>query len=555
MRMYKKLFFAVAAGLASLVAPESAEACTDLIVGKKASTDGSVIISYAADSHTLYGELYHWAARKHPKGAMREIREWDTNKHLGYIPEAAETYNVVGNINEHQVAITESTWGGQKALAEPTGIMDYGSLIYVALQRSKTAREAIKVMTDLVRDYGYASSGESFTIADKNEVWVMEMIGKGKGKKGAVWVAIRIPDNAISAHANQARIHKIPFGDKENCMYEKDVVNLAREKGFFKGKDEDFDFQKAYNPYEFGSLRGCEARVWSFFREFNKDAEKYEAHVRGDLNADYMPLYVIPDRKVSVADVRNAMRNHYEGTSLDMTKDVGAGPYRSPYRWRPMTFEVEGQTYVNERAVATQQTGFVLVAQLRSWLPDAIGGVLWFAVDDANTAVFTPMYGSITAIPECYRVGNGDMMNFSWTSAFWIHNWVANMAYNRYEPMIGDIRPVQTGLEQRFDAEQKNIDAEALRLMKESPEKARAFLNTYCADVANGATARWKRLGEYLLVKYMDGNMKKEKDGKFMDNGNGLSEMPSFPGYSKEYYEAIAKTYGYNLKVVEPSKH
>lgn len=525
------------------------KACSDLIVGKGASTDGSVIISYSADSHTLYGELYHWPARQWAAGSMREVREWDTNKPLGFIPEVGYTYNVVGNMNEHQVAITESTWGGRKELHDPKGVMDYGSLIYVALQRSKSAREAIKVMTSLVRNYGYYSSGESFTIADKNEVWVMEMIGKGPDKKGAVWVAIRIPDNAISAHANQARIHKIPFGDKENCMYEPDVVKLAREKGYFKGKDKDFDFQQAYNPYTFSGLRACEARVWSFFREFNKESQKYESLVRGDVNAEPMPLYVIPDRKVSVADVRKAMRNHYEGTSLSMTEDVGAGPYRSPYRWRPMTFEVDGLEYINERAVATQQTGFVLVAQLRSWLPDPIGGVLWFGVDDANTAVMTPMYASITSVPECYRQGNGDMMTFSWTSAFWIHNWVANMAYNRYEPMIRDIRPVQQSLEERFDAKQKEVDAEALRLYREDPNKAIAYLNAYCSEVANGATARWRQLGEYLVVKYMDGNEKKEKDGRFLENGYGLSEMPNFPGYSKEYYEAIARTQGERLQV------
>ncbi len=556
--MYRKLFTTATVALASLAGAYEADACTDLIVGKGASTDGSVIISYSADSHTLYGELYHWRAAQWPLGTMREIREWDTHKHLGYIPEVAQTYNVVGNMNEHQVAITESTWGGRNELHDPNGIMDYGSLIYVALQRSKTAREAIKVMTDLVRDFGYYSSGESFTIADKNEVWVMEMIGKGPKKKGAVWVAIRIPDNAISAHANQARIHKIPFGDKENCMYEKDVVNLAREMGYFSGKDKDFDFQAAYNPYTFSGLRACEARVWSFFREFNKDMQRYEGHVRGDVTAEAMPLYVIPERKISVADVRKAMRNHYEGTSMDMAQktDAGAGVYRVPYRWRPMTFEVDGQEYINERAIATQQTGFVLVAQLRSWLPDPIGGVLWFGVDDANTAVFTPMYASITSIPEAYRQGNGDMMNFSWTSAFWIHNWVANMAYNRYEPMIADIRPVQERLESGFDAEQKAIDAEALRLYNESPAKAISFLNNYAADAANGATARWKRLGEYLIVKYIDGNVKKEKDGRFLDNGYGLSEMPDFPGYSKDYYEMVARTHGQNLQVTgEKEKH
>ncbi len=534
---------------------QTAEACSDLIVGKKASTDGSVIISYAADSHTLYGELYHWAAQDWAKGSMREIREWDTNKHLGFIPEVAHTYNVVGNMNEHQVAITESTWGGRKELHNPEGIMDYGSLIYVALQRSRSAREAIKVMTELVRDYGYYSSGESFTIADKNEVWVMEMIGKGAGKKGAVWVAKRIPDNAICGHANQARIHKIDFKDKENCLYSKDVIKLAREKGYFKGADKDFDFQKAYNPYNFMGLRACESRVWSFFREFNKDMDKYEDLVKGDVNAKPLPLYVIPDRKVSVADVRRAMRNHFEGTALCMTEDVGAGPYKSPYRWRPMTWEVEGEHYFNERAISTQQTGFVLVAQLRSWLPDAIGGVLWFGVDDADMAVFTPMYASITTIPETYRKGNGDMMHFSWTSAFWIHNWVANMVYNRYEPMIKDLRPVQKGLEAKYDKEQQEVDKLALELYRKSPELAVAYLTNYCSDIANGATERWKRLGEYLLVKYMDGNQKKEENGHFKDNGYGLSDMPNFPGYDKAYYKAIVKEEGERLKFKGSVEH
>ena len=471
---------------------------------------------------------------------MLEVHEWDTGKPLGFIPQAPITYNVVGNMNEHQVAITESTWGGRKELSDPKGIMDYGSLIYIALQRSQSAREAIRVMTGLVRDYGYYSSGESFTIADKNEVWVLEMIGKGPKKKGATWVAIRIPDDAISAHANQARIHKIPFGDKENCMYEKDVVNLAREYGWFKGKDKDFDFQKAYNPYDFSGLRACEARVWSFFREFDKGMDKYTKLVKGDVNEEPMPLYIIPDRKVTLADVRKGMRNHYEDTPLSMTQDPGAGAYRVPYRWRPMTFNVDGREYVNERAIATQQTGFVLIAQLRSWLPDAVGGILWFGVDDANTAVLTPMYASITSIPECYRRGNGSMTEFSWTSAFWIHNWVANMAYHKYEPMIADIRPVQQQLESSFDELVKTTDAKALELLKANPQQAISYLTEVCAKTANGTTERWKKLGEYLLVKYMDGNVKKEKDGKFEENGYGQIVMPSFPGYDKDYYERIA---------------
>ena len=538
MRKYA-ILGACALTLAALT-PERAAACSDLIVGKKASADGSVMVSYSADSHTLYGDLVHYPAKSWGKGLMLEVREWDTGKPLGFIPQAPITYNVVGNMNEHQVAITESTWGGRKELSDPKGIMDYGSLIYIALQRSQSAREAIRVMTGLVRDYGYYSSGESFTIADKNEVWVLEMISKGPKKKGATWVAIRIPDDAISAHANQARIHKIPFGDKENCMYEKDVVNLAREYGWFKGKDKDFDFQKAYNPYDFSGLRACEARVWSFFREFDKGMDKYTKLVKGDVNEEPMPLYIIPDRKVTLADVRKGMRNHYEDTPLSMTQDPGAGAYRVPYRWRPMTFNVDGREYVNERAIATQQTGFVLIAQLRSWLPDVVGGILWFGVDDANTAVLTPMYASITSIPECYRRGNGSMTEFSWTSAFWIHNWVANMAYHKYEPMIADIRPVQQQLENSFDELVKTTDAKALELLKANPQQAISYLTEVCAKTANGTTERWKKLGEYLLVKYMDGNVKKEKDGKFEENGYGQIVMPSFPGYDKDYYERIA---------------
>lgn len=323
-------------------------------------------------------------------------------------------------------------------------------------------------------------------------------------------------------------------------MWEKDVVNVAREYGWFKGKDKDFDFQKAYNPYDFSGLRACEARVWSFFREFDKGMDKYTKLVQGDVNEEPMPLYIIPDRKVTLADVRKGMRNHYEGTPLSMTNDPGAGAYKVPYRWRPMTFKVEGREYVNERAIATQQTGFVLIAQLRNWLPDAIGGILWFGVDDANTAVLTPMYASITQIPECYRRGNGSMTEFSWTSAFWIHNWVANMAYHKYEPMIADIRPVQQQLESNFDELVKQTDAHALELLKTQPQQLSSYLNEVCAKVANGTTERWKKLGEYLLVKYMDGNVKKEKEGKFEENGYGQIVMPSFPGYGQDYYERIA---------------
>ncbi|RHJ91780.1 dipeptidase [Parabacteroides bouchesdurhonensis] len=543
-----KKWILIAASAALFTSLES-EACTGLLVGKKASTDGSVMISYAADSHTLYGELYRWPAATWPKGSMLQVNEWDTGKPLGQIPQVEQTYSVVGNMNEHQVAITESTFGGRPELVDTTGIMDYGSLIYIALQRSKSAREAIKVMTDLVQEHGYYSSGESFSIADKNEAWIMEMIGKGVGNKGAVWVAIRIPDDCIAAHANQSRIQQIPFGDKENCLYSPDVVSFAREKGYFKGKDKDFSFAKTYCPYEFGALRGCEARVWSFFRKYDKSMDKYADFIKGDPSKEPMPLYIKPDRLLSVQDVQNAMRDHFEGTDLDMTKDAGAGPYKVPYRWRPMTFEVDGQEYTNERAIATQQTGFVIVPQMRNWLPDAVGGVLWFGVDDADMAVFTPIYCSVTESPECYRVGNGDMMNFSWTSAFWIHNWVANMAYGKYSYMIKDIRPVQQELENSYQEVLPAIDAAAAKLYEKNPAEAIRFLTWFSTSNADAATARWKKLGEYLLVKYMDGNVKREECGRFKQNGYGLSASPEFPGYDENYYRSIVKSAGERLKV------
>jgi dipeptidase len=530
---------------------EESIACTDLLVGRKASVDGSVIISYAADSHNLYGELYHWPSASWPKGAMLEVKEWDTGKPLGRIPQVEQTCSVVGNMNEYQVAITESTWGGHRELWDSTGIMDYGSLIYIALQRSATAREAIRVMTGLVAEHGYYSGGESFSIADKNEIWIMEMIGKGAGNKGAVWVAIRIPDDCISAHANQARIHRIPFEDKENCLYSADVVSLAREKGYYKGPDEDFSFAEAYNPYDFGGLRGCEARVWSFFRKYDPSMDNYVDFIKGDPSKEPMPLYIKPDRKLSVQDVQNCMRDHYEGIVLDMTQDAGAGPYKVPYRWRPMNFTVDGKTYVNERAIATQQTGFVIVPQMRNWLPDEIGGILWFGVDDADMTVFTPQYSSMLSSPECYRVGNGDMYNFSWTSAFWIHNWVANMAYHKYSFMINDIRKVQSELENSYRDILPAIDKAALELQAGSSAEARNFLTWFSVTTAQNAVARWKELGEYLLVKYMDGNVKKEENGQFKRNPYGLPSSPDFPGYDESYYRSIVVSAGERLQVKE----
>ena len=536
---------------ALLLSGVEALACTGLLVGKKASIDGSVMISYAADSHGLYGEMYHWPAATWPKGATLDVVEWDTGKPLGTIAQVERTYNVVGNMNEHQLAITESTFGGRRELRDTAGIMDYGSLIYITLQRAKTAREAIKVMTDLVAEYGYYSGGETFSIADKHEAWVMEMVGKGPGRKGAIWVAIRIPDDCISAHANQSRIQQIPFDDKENCLYAPDVVSFAREKGYFKGKDADFSFQQAYCPYDFGALRGCEARVWSFFRQYDPAMDQYTDFIKGDPTKQPMPLYIKPNRKLSVQDVQQGMRNHYEGTDLDMTKDAGAGPYKVPYRWRPMTFKVDGVEYTNERAIATQQTGFVIVPQMREWLPDAIGGILWFGVDDADMAVFNPVYASSVRVPECYRVGNGDLLNFSWTSAFWMHNWVANMAYHKYSFMIQDIRKVQQELENHYQEVIPAIDKAAQELYAKDPKEAVEFLTWFSTSTADNATARWKKLGEYLVVKYIDGNVKKEENGQFKRNAYGLPAYPDFPGYDEDYYRSIVRSAGERLKVKE----
>ena len=526
----------------------NADACTSLLAGRGATTDGSTFITYAADSHTLYGSLVYIPATHYPENTMLEVKEWDTGKPLGHIPQVESTYAVMGNMNEYQLSITESTWGGRPELVDTTGIIDYGSLMFITLQRAKTAREAIKVMTDLVKKHGYYSSGESFSIADPNEVWIMEMIGKGVHNKGAVWVAVRIPDDCISAHANQARIHTFPLDDKDNCVYSPDVISFAREKGYFDGLNKDFSFANAYAPADFGALRGCEARVWSFFRKFNNTMDDYLSYINGESKTP-IPLYVKPNRKLSAQDMKDAMRDHFENTPFDMTQDVGSGPFKVPYRFRPMTFTVDSVEYTQERAIATQQTGFTLVAQMRNWLPDAVGGVLWFGVDDTNTCVYIPIYCSATEVPECFNPKNGSLYKLSWTSAFWIHNWVANMAYARYNYMIKDIRPVQQQLENEFNTWQPSIEKAAIDLYKNDKDAAIRFLTAYSVAQAQRSTARWKELGEYLMVKYLDGNIKREKDGQFMDNGYGLPESPEFPGYSEEYYRAVAKDAGERLKV------
>ena len=541
-------FKSLAVVMLSLFAVEQdISACTSLLAGKNATADGSTMITYNADSYVLYGELYRSPAADYPEGAMLEVREWDTNKRLGQIPQVAHTYATIGNMNEHQLAITESTWDSKKELVDTTAIMDYGSLIYITLQRAKTAREAIKVMTDLVEKYGYYSTGESFSIADPNEVWVLEMVSKGMKEKGAVWVAIRIPDDCISGHANQSRIHKIPFEDKENCMYAKDVVSFARKMGYFSGKDRDFDFSKAYAVTDYLALRGCDGRVWSFFNRYADGMDKYLPYIKGE-KGDILPLYIKPKKKLSVQDMQAMLRDHFDGTELDMTKDPGAGPWHSPYRVAPLIWKSDSVEYCNERPIATQQTGFTLVAQMRSWLPDAIGGILWFGVDDSAMTVYNPMYCSITEVPVCYKKGNGDLYTFSWTSAFWVNNWVANQTYVRYSQKYPDVRKVQSEIEHSYIASTKNIEEAALKIYKESPEKAVALLTAFSDSVAENATARYRKLGEYLLVKYMDGRVKKEKNGRFERSSDGYPVSPDAPGYSEEFYRNIVKSEGDRLK-------
>ena len=526
-------------------------ACTNFIVGKKASADGSVIVSYSADSYGMFGWLYHYPAATHPDGAMRDIHDWDTGKYLGQIKEAKQTYNVVGNMNEYQVTIGETTFGGRPELVDTTGIMDYGSLIYVALQRSRTAKEAIKVMTDLVKEYGYYSSGESFSIADPNEAWIMEMIGKGPGIKGAVWVAVRIPDDCIAAHANQSRIHKFNLNDKDNCLYSPDVISFAREKGYFTGKNSDFSFADAYCPLDFSGLRFCEARVWSFYNMFSKTTgDAYLPYILGE-SKEPMPLYIKADSKLSVRDVQRAMRDHYEGTPLDITKDMGAGPFETPYRLSPLTFKVDGVEYFNERPISTQQSAFSFVAQMRANLPDPVGGVLWFGLDDANMTVFTPVYCCTDRIPVPYAEGNGDCITFSWDSAFWIYNWVADMIRPRYSLMIDDMRAVQNELEDTFESAQSGIESAALKLYQEDPAKAKDFLTNYTDMTARTTIDRWKKLAEFLIVRYNDGARKKVKNGKMVAPETGNVAPLERPGYPEEFLKELVKATGDRYKSVE----
>lgn len=521
--------------------PMGALACTSLIAGKAATTDGSTYITYAADSHTLYGELYSTPAADHAPGTMRQITEWDTGKHLGQIPQIAHTYATIGNMNEHGLTIAESTWGGREELVDTTGMIDYGSLIYIALERARTAREAIKVMTDLVRDYGYASSGESFSIADADEAWIMELIGKGGKEKGAVWVARRVPDDCISGHANHSRIHQFPLNDKTgNTIYSPDVIKFARKQGYFNGHDKDFSFSKAYAITDMGATRGCDGRVWAYFRRHTDGMDQYLPWVmKGE--GEPFPLWVKPAEKLSLDDMKHMMRDHFEDTPMEMTSDIGAGPYAVPYRWRPLTYKVDGKTYMHERAIATQQTGFSFVSQMNASHPAQMRGILWFGVDDANTCVYIPVYNSVTEVPYEFAPGNGDLLTLSWDAAFWVNNYVANQAYNRYSQMIPDIRKVQT---QQEDSCRQEVAVLLKEVPALDPDAANTLLNQHTALASKRYVKAYKNLGDYLLVKYLDGNVKKEKDGQFERTPEGMPVSPNFPGYDERYYRQIVNTTG-----------
>ena len=531
--MIKKLFFTDAL----LLTINIGFACTNFLVGKAATLDGSTLISYNADSYFLFGALYHYPAATYPEGSMLDVHDWDSGKLLGKIKQVDKTYSVIGNINEHQVSIGETTFGGRPELVDTTAVMDYGSLIYIALQRSKTSREAIKVMTDLVAEYGYCSEGESFSVADPNEVWILEMVGKGANNKGAVWVAQRIPDDCVCAHANQARITTFPYDDKNNCMYAEDVIAFAREKGYFKGKNKDFSFSDTYAPLDYVALRACEARVWSFFRKVDPAMDKYITYIKGE-TTERMPLWIKPTFKLTAQKLKEYMRDQYEGTELDMTKGLAAGPFGSKLRCSPLTFKVDSVEYVHERPVATQQTGFTFVAQMRSWLPDYIGGILWFGVDDAATGLYVPMYCGINRVPECYRQDNGSLLEYSATSAFWTYNWVANYAYSKYSYMMPDIKKVQSKWEEDFNSLVPAMDKVAIGMTEAD---ARVFLSEFSVSQAENSTAAWKKLGEYLLVKYMDGNIKAEKNGKFIQNEYKIPTTIIRAGYPDDYLRQMVK--------------
>lgn len=576
----KKLFLVIILSISTLLSLK-VEACTNFIVTKGASTDGSCMVSYAADSHTLYGELYYFPAANHPAGSFRDIVEWDTGKRLGQIPEVAHTYSVVGNMNEYELAIGETTYGGREELWHTPGLIDYGSLIYITLQRAKNAREAIKVISELLNAYGYRSEGESFSIVDPNEAWIFELIGKGaemkdaKGRtvkgwsNGAVWVARRIPDGYICGHANQARITTFPLRDGKKSItnkeidkiflpdvetvYSHDVISFARLKGYYAkdAADADFSFRDAYNPINFEGARFCDARVWMGFYRCNPGLmAKYEDYARGDNLSNNFPLWIKPEKKVSVQDVMQLMRDHYEGSTMDMTKDLGAGPFACPYRWRPMTWSYDGKDYIHERATATQQTGFSFVAQCRPNLPECFGGILWFGVDDAASNCYMPMFCGINKVPFELQEGNGSMVDYSPTAAYWKFTKVSQLVYTRYSDMITHVNKRQEEMESGFITEIKKMEPRITELYKKDPAQARQMLTDYSANCAKKVCAEWDHLFEYLLVKYNDGNVKKEKDGKFLKTNveKPQCESPEHPQYPEKWYKMIVDDCGKNIQ-------
>ena len=552
-----KIFASAMMAVAMMGCVSEAEACSNFIVGKKASVDGSVMCSYSADDYGMFQYLCHYPAAKHAKGEMRKIYDWDTNKYHGEIPEAAQTYSVIGNINEWQVTIGETTYGGREEMVDSTGIMDYGSLIYVALQRSKTAREAIKVMTTLANTYGYNSEGETFTICDPNEAWIMEMMGKGAGSKGAVWVALRIPDDAICAHANQSRIGKFNMKDKKNVMYAKDVVSFARSKGWFKGKDADFSWKMAYAKPDFSGRRFCDARAWAMLNHFYDMSPYLDWALGKNPDAQDMPLWVVPNKKVSVQDVENVMRDHYEGTPLSVAdgSDIGGGIWEMPYRPTPLMYKVDGKQYFNERPVSTQQSGFVFVSQMRSWLPREIGGVFWFANDDANMAAFTPVYCSMTERPECYNTPGADALHFSKKNAYWVCNMTSNMVYPRYSLMFPTLKEVRDSLDNSYIAAQAGVEKKAQELYAQNPQAAVKYLNDYSVEKAQQMLARWNQLFEFMVVKYNDMIIKPtDKNGTFEKTQYGLGARPVRPGYPEKYAKELVKQSGDKFLVPESGK-
>lgn len=589
---YGTILAAAMAASLLFAAGNRSEACTNVIVTRGASADGSCLVSYAADSHWLYGELYFKPQADWATGSKLKVYDWDSGKYLGEIEQVQHTYKTIGNMNEHQLIIAETTFGGRHGLNNPDAIMDYGSLIYITLQRARTAREAIRLMDELTQKYGYYSEGESFSIADKEEAWIMEMVGKG-AEKGSVWVARRIPDGYVSGHANQSRITTFPLDDPDNCLYSKDVISFARKMGWFDGKDEEFSFRDAYCPLDFGGLRGCEARVWSAFNILGKgkfayedggslvekDSYDYVDYAMGHNPANNMPLWIKPAGKVSVKDVADVMRDHYEGTPMDMTQDIGAGGNALPYRWRPMGFTYDGKEYTNERAIATQQTAFWFVGQSRGNYPDVLGGIIWFGTDDAATSYVTPIYTNSEIVPECFREGNGDMLTYSSTSSFWLNNRVANACYKMYNYMAPFVREHIDRFENSQISEGvPQTDAKALELYNDIAEKelkkqsrknpgydpmtdtgdaflqVKQYLTSYSVSTADAIFSAWKKMEETLLVKFIDGNVKAQnEDGTFVHSpeSEGIPDGLTQPGYTEYWKEAVAHFHGDVVKKVE----